>query len=49
MEIEATGDSARAEAWFAKYGKMPAELARSLERVSDVPVDVDPVFDFHEQ
>ena len=24
LEIEATGDRARAEAWFAKYDKMPA-------------------------
>src|SRR5437773_4022309 len=26
LEIEATGDRARAEAWFARYGTMPAEL-----------------------
>src|SRR2546430_11432408 len=26
LEIEATGDRARAEAWFGRYEKMPAEL-----------------------
>lgn len=46
LEQEATGDRARVEAWFTKYGKMPAGLAESLERVRDVPVDVDPIFDF---
>ena len=30
----------------AKYGVMPAQLATALERVRDVPVDVDPLFDF---
>jgi hypothetical protein len=48
LEQEASGDRARVEAWFAKYGKMPPGLATSLELVSDVPVDVDPIFDFHE-
>ena len=43
LEIEATGDRARAEAWFAKYGTMPAELQAALKSASDVPVDVDPV------
>src|SRR3954452_18610013 len=31
LEIEATGDRARAEAWFARYEKMPAELRSALE------------------
>ena len=48
LEMEASGDSRRVDAWFAKYGQMTAELKTSLRRVSDVPVDVDPVFDFHE-
>jgi hypothetical protein len=48
LEQEATGDRARVEAWFAKYGQMPSGLAKSLEQVSDVPVDIDPVFDFQE-
>ena len=42
LEIEATGDRARAEAWFAKYDKMPADLRAALGAAKDVPVDVDP-------
>lgn len=48
LEQEATGDRARVEAWFAKYGALPAQLASALGRVSDIPVDVDPVSDFVE-
>ena len=47
LEQEATGDRARTEKWFAKYAAMPPELAAQLARASDVPVDVDPDFDFH--
>lgn len=43
LEIEATGDRARGEAWFARYEKMPAELREALERARDVPVDIDPL------
>jgi hypothetical protein len=46
LDIEATGDRARAEAWFAKYDKMPGELAAALKGITGVPVDVDPVFAF---
>jgi Peptidase family M49 len=46
LEIEATGDRSRAEDWFKKYDAMPAELKASLKAVSDVPVDIDPVFSF---
>jgi Peptidase family M49 len=46
LEIEATGDRARAENWFQRYDAMPAELKASLETASDVPVDIDPVFSF---
>jgi len=42
LEIEATGDRARAEAWFAKYDTMPAALHTALEGAKDLPVDVDP-------
>jgi len=48
LEIEATGDRARAEAWFAKYDKMPAELHAALEAAKDVPVDIDPYPSFRE-
>jgi hypothetical protein len=49
LEIEATGDRARAEAWFRRYGAMPAELKSALEAAAEVPVDIDPVFDFPER
>jgi len=46
LEIEAKGDRARAEAWFAKYGGMPVELKTALATTSDIPVDIRPVFSF---
>jgi hypothetical protein len=49
LEIEATGDRARAESWFAKYDKMPASLQAALARTSSVPVDIDPVSAFADQ
>jgi hypothetical protein len=48
LEIEATGDRARAEAWFNKYDKMPADLHAALDRAKDIPVDIDPIVPFHE-
>jgi hypothetical protein len=48
LEQEATGDRARVEAWFAKYGTVPPELAKALEAASDVPVDIDPISSFPE-
>ncbi len=48
LEQEATGDRARAEAWFAKYDHLPTELQQSLRQVRDIPVDLDPVFSFPE-
>jgi hypothetical protein len=47
LEQEATGDRARTEAWFKKYGAMPPELAELLAQTADVPVDIDPQFDFN--
>jgi hypothetical protein len=49
LEIEANGDRARAENWFKKYGQMPEQLKTALKAASDVPVDVDPVFEFAER
>jgi hypothetical protein len=46
LEIEATGDRARAENWFKRYDTMPAELKSALEAAKSVPVDLDPVFSF---
>jgi hypothetical protein len=48
LEQEATGDQARVEAWFTKYGAIPPELAKALEAASDVPVDIDPISSFPE-
>jgi len=46
LEIEATGDRARAEKWFAKYDKMPADLVKALAGTTAIPVDIEPVFSF---
>lgn len=46
LEQEATGDRARAEAWFKKYAVMPPELTTALAKANDIPVDVDPEFSF---
>jgi hypothetical protein len=43
LEQEATGDRARVEAWFAKYGTVPPDLAKALGAASGIPVDIDPV------
>jgi hypothetical protein len=48
LEQEATGDGARAEAWFARYGTMPAALKAALDAAGDVPIDVDPIGSFDE-
>ncbi len=48
LTMEATGDRARVEAWFAKYDKIPPELTKALEGASDVPVDIDPISTFPE-
>jgi hypothetical protein len=44
LEIEATGDRRRAENWFAKYDKMPADLQNALSHTTKIPVDIAPVF-----
>ena len=46
LEMEATGDHARAEAGFRKYDVIPPDLRQSLKKASAVPVDVDPLFSF---
>jgi hypothetical protein len=47
LEQEASGDRARTDAWFKKYGGMPSELSALLAKTNDIPVDIDPEFDFH--
>ncbi|HEV2699462.1 MAG TPA: Zn-dependent hydrolase, partial [Terriglobales bacterium] len=44
LEMEASGDRARADAWFKKYDVVSPELQQSLRKASTVPVDVDPIF-----
>jgi hypothetical protein len=46
LTIEATGDRARAEAWFNRYDKMPAELTEAMKAASKLPVDIWPMFSF---
>ena len=46
LEMEATGDRARAEAWFKKYDVVPPEVQQALDKAESVPVDVDPLFSF---
>jgi hypothetical protein len=48
LEIEATGDRTRAESWFARYEKMPAELRSTLDAARDVPIDIEPRIAFPE-
>ena len=49
LEIEATGDGARGEAWFKKYGDMPDQLKQDLAKTQDIPVDLDPKFSFKDR
>jgi hypothetical protein len=49
LKIEATGNRNSAEAWFKRYGKMPATLQAALAHTSDIPVDIAPVFSFPEK
>ena len=44
--MEATGDRARAEAWFTKYDRMPDDLKQALTATDGIPVDIDPIFSF---
>ena len=48
LEMEATGDRARVENWFAKYDKMPPALKTALGATSSIPVDINPVFSFRD-
>ena len=46
LTLEAKGDRAGTEAWFKKYGSVPAELKAALGKTTDVPIDVVPKFSF---
>jgi len=49
LEQEATGDRARTSAWFAKYAVLPEHLRKAFEQVSDIPVDIQPIYSFPEE
>ncbi len=49
LEMEATGDRARVEAWFTKYDRMPAELKSALAATTNIPVDINPIFSFKDE
>ena len=49
LEQEATGDRARADAWFNKYDKMPTDLKTTLAAAKHIPVDIDPSFSLPER
>jgi len=49
LEQEATGDRARTEAWFAKYAVLPDHLKNAFTTVSDIPVDIQPIYSFPEE
>jgi hypothetical protein len=46
LEQEATGDRARTAAWFAKYAVLPDHLQKAFQQVSDIPVDIQPIYSF---
>jgi hypothetical protein len=49
LQQEATGDRARTAAWFAKYAVLPDHLSKSFQKVSDIPVDIQPIYSFPEE
>jgi hypothetical protein len=49
LEQEATGDRARTAAWFAKYAVLPDHLRNAFAQVSDIPVDIQPIYSFQEE
>jgi hypothetical protein len=44
LAIEATGDKSRAQALLAKQAVVRPEVQRVLDRLTDVPVDIEPKF-----
>ena len=46
LTIEATGDRARAEAWFKQFGTIPVQLQAALSKTGSVPIDIDPITSF---
>ncbi|HOE81403.1 MAG TPA: peptidase [Myxococcota bacterium] len=46
LEIEALGDLEGARAFIKKYGFMPPEVAKALEKLAHIPVDIRPVYTY---
>lgn len=44
LMLQATGDYDGAQAFLERYGKVTPAMAEAIGRLSDIPVDVDPVF-----
>jgi hypothetical protein len=44
LAIEATGDFERAQRLLGNYGKITPEIQATIARLSDIPVDIAPVF-----
>ncbi|HSS44202.1 MAG TPA: hypothetical protein VLO07_02585, partial [Thermoanaerobaculia bacterium] len=44
LMIEATGDLARAERLLERYGKATPEIRPVIAKLTDIPVDITPVF-----
>ncbi len=44
LTIESEGSYDKAGAWLGTYGKVPESVRRTLDGLTKVPVDVDPVF-----
>jgi len=49
LEIEATGDAARAQRWFDQFRNIPPDLEKAFQTISDIPVDIDPEFSFADE
>jgi len=47
-EIQARGDYDASAAMIARYGGLPPVLAKALERLHEIPVDIEPVFPRYE-
>jgi len=45
LTLEAQGDRAGVEAWYARYDVTPPTLSKALEAVHDIPVDIVPDFE----
>jgi hypothetical protein len=46
--IQATGDYEAAVKFIEQYGQMAPSLATALEKLADIPVDIEPVFPRYE-